>query len=78
WHFLYVAPLIFLVSLAIIVGVSLVTEPPSAQAVERYVWKKSFFSQESAELAALPWFKNYRVLSIALLILTAIFVYIWR
>lgn len=78
WHFLYVAPLIFLVSLAIIVGVSLATEPPSAQAVERYVWKKSFFSQESAELAALPWFKNYRVLSIALLILTAIFVYIWR
>jgi len=78
WNFLYVAPLIFGVSLSIIVAVSLLTAPPSAQAVERYVWKKTFFTQESAELATLPWFQNYRVLAIVLLLVTAIFVYVWR
>jgi SSS family solute:Na+ symporter len=78
WHFLYVAPIIFAVSLAIVVGVSLVTSPPRAEAVARYVWQPAFFRQETSELAGMPWFKNFRVLSIALLIVTALFVYVWR
>lgn len=78
WHFLYVAPVIFIASLLIVVGVSLVTRGPSPQAVERYVWKAAFFRAETAEMASLPWFKNYRVLSIILLIVTAVFVFIWR
>jgi solute:Na+ symporter, SSS family len=78
WNFLYVAPIIFLVSLFIVIGVSLVTAPPRAEAVERYVWKKSFFTQESAELAVLPWYQNYRKLAVLLLIVTAIFMYVWR
>jgi len=78
WHFLYVAPVIFAISLAIVVAVSLVTTPPSARAVERFVWKAAFFRAETEELDALPWFKNYRVLSIILLIFTVAFVIIWR
>lgn len=78
WHFLYVAPVIFVVSLLIVVGVSLATAAPSAQAVDRYVWRPAIFRAETEELDPLPWFKNYRVLSIILLILTAAFVVIWR
>jgi SSS family solute:Na+ symporter len=78
WHFLYIAPLIFVVSLSIVVMVSLGTTAPSKQSVDRYVWHPSLFTQETRELAGQPWFSNYRVLSVLLLLLTAIFVYVWR
>lgn len=78
WNFLYIAPLIFIVSLGIIVVVSLMTAPPSKAAVDRFVWKPSFFREESQELASQPWFKNFRVLSVLLLVTAAIFVFIWR
>ena len=78
WNFLYVAPLIFLVSLGIVAGVSLVTSPPSESVVKRFVWKPAFYHEESRELAVMPWFKNFRVLSVLLLISTAVFVYFWR
>jgi SSS family solute:Na+ symporter len=77
-HFLYVAPIIFALSLVIIVLVSRATAPPAEQKVASYVWKRSAFAEESAEIAALPWYQNYRILSGLLLIVTAIFVYIWR
>ena len=77
-HFLYVAPIIFAVSVLIIVAVSLMTEAPSPDKVAGFVWKRSVLADESAELAALPWFQNYRILSVALLIFTVIFVYVWR
>ena len=78
WNFLYVAPVVFLFSLFIITVVSLLTAPPSASVVARFVWNRDYFREESKELAGLPWFKNFRVLSALLLITTAIFVYIWR
>ena len=77
-HFLYVAPIIFVVSAVIIVLVSKITTPPSETKVANYVWKFSAFAEESAEIAALPWYQNYRVLSVLLLIVTGIFIYIWR
>jgi SSS family solute:Na+ symporter len=78
WHFLYVAPVIFVASLAVIIVVSLLTPVPKPEAIERYCWRLAFFRNESAELAGIPWFKNYRVLSVLLLAATAVFVYIWR
>ncbi len=77
-HFLYVAPLIFVLSVLIIVLVSLQTAPPEEAKVAAYVWQSSAFAEESAALAALPWYQNYRTLSLLLLVATAIFVYIWR
>ncbi len=78
WNFLYVAPMLFVVALAIIIPVSLATAAPSADVVERYVWNPSFYRNETRELAGVPWHRNFRVLSILLLILMGIFVYIWR
>jgi SSS family solute:Na+ symporter len=77
-NFLYVAPIICVVSAIIIVVVSALTAPPSDAKVANYVWKYSAFAEESAELAALPWYQNYRILSVLLLSATALFVYIWR
>ena len=78
WNFLYVAPVVFLLSLAIITVVSLLTPPPAPAVVARFVWNPAFFREESAGLAALPWFKNFRVLSALLLLAAAVFVFIWR
>ena len=77
-HFLYVAPIIFVVSLLIIGIVSVLTPPPAEKTIAAYVWKFSAFAEESAELAALPWYQNYRILSVLLLLATGFFVYIWR
>jgi SSS family solute:Na+ symporter len=78
WHFLYVAPLLFVVSLAILAVVSLATAPPSADAVARFVWRPSFFREETRELSGRPWFVNYRVLSLILLLITLTFFMIWK
>ena len=78
WNFLYVAPVVLIFSLVIIAVVSLLTAPPSAAVVQRFVWNPSFFREETKELAALPWFKNFRVLSALLLLAAAVFVFIWR
>ena len=78
WNFLYVAPLLFMVALAVIIPVSLTTASAPAEVIERFVWKPAFYREESRELAGLSWFKNFRVLSMLLLILMTVFVYIWR
>jgi len=54
--------------------VSLVTKPQSEQQIKEYTYKKEMFTKESEELKQLSWYKNYRVLSIILLIVTAIVV----
>jgi solute:Na+ symporter, SSS family len=78
WHFLYVAPLVFTASMCIVVAVSLLTPAPAPEKVNKYVWDASVFQAESQGLAGLPWFKNYRVLSIILLVAAAAFIFIWR
>lgn len=78
WNFLYVAPLVFLVSLGVIVVVSLLTAPPSAAAVERFVWKPALYREETVELTRVPWYQNFRILSAVLLVVTGLFVVIWR
>jgi SSS family solute:Na+ symporter len=78
WNFLYVVPILFAVSLALLVGVSWLTPGPSPETVARYVWTPAFFRSETGALAGVPWFRNYRVLAVLLLLVTAAFVYVWR
>ena len=78
WNFLYVAPVVFTVSLGIIFLVSLITVPPKARQVRAYVWNPQVFKDETRQLAGVPWFKNYRILAVLLLVFTAVFVFIWR
>jgi solute:Na+ symporter, SSS family len=78
WNFLYVAPLLFVVSLVILVGISFATPAPSKDVVERYVWTPAFFRNETKGLVGVPWYLNYRILALLLLVASAVFVYIWR
>lgn len=73
-HFLYLATFRFLLSVLTIYVVSLLTPAPSADKVAAYIWTKSVYDEETQELLALPWYKNYRILSICLLFLTLVFV----
>jgi SSS family solute:Na+ symporter len=69
-HFLYIAPLLFVLCAAAMIVVSLATAAPTAEKVASMTWSPQFFRDETAELAALPWYKNYRILAA---ILTAAF-----
>jgi SSS family solute:Na+ symporter len=62
-HFLYIAPILMMVcAVAMAVG-SLATTEPSAQKVDSMTWSPRFFREESAEMQAMPWYGNYRILS---------------
>lgn len=79
WHpFLYVPPVIFLAASAVLVAVSLATPAPDPSQISRFLWNRSILRDESADLAAMPWWQNYRTLSILLLAFTAAFVWVWR
>lgn len=73
-HFLYVAPLLFLVSISALIFGSLRAPAPDASKVDDYVWTMDFYRAETEELKGTPWYWNYRILSVGLLILTAVLV----
>ncbi|NNE70390.1 MAG: sodium/solute symporter [Rhodothermales bacterium] len=68
-QFLYVAPLLFLLCSFVIIVVSLQSAPPSAEAQE-LVWTPALYREDTIRLKDVPWYKNYRVLSVLLLLLT--------
>jgi SSS family solute:Na+ symporter len=76
-HFLDRAALLFLICMLVHIGVSLNSEGPNAEVIEKYTWRKSIWTEETAELADLPWYQNYRILSVILLIITVILVAWW-
>jgi SSS family solute:Na+ symporter len=76
-HFLYVGPILFGLSLATIAVGSLRGARPTPEQ-EDLVWTPAFFREESRELAGLPWWRNYRVLSVLLLAVTAGLVWVFR
>ena len=73
-HFLHRAFALFIICLVIQFVVSLFTEPANKDQVKNYVWRKELYTEETAELAELPWYKNFRIWSVFLIILTSIIV----
>jgi len=77
-HFLHLAPMLLVVCMMVLFIVSLATAPPDPRKVESMTWTRKFFDDETREMAGLPWYKNFRILSVILLTLTAIIVaYFW-
>jgi len=56
--------------------ISHLSAPPAAEKVDSMTWNKKIFKAETRELEGLPWYQNYRILSVLLLMLTA-FIVIW-
>ena len=77
-HFLLIAPILFVITTIVIIGVSLVTDPPDREAIKDYIWTRKIFDQETIELKGIAWYKNYRIQSLIILLVTAIVVYILR
>ncbi|TRX59927.1 sodium/solute symporter [Fulvivirga sp. M361] len=73
-HFLGKASLLFVSCLTVHVVVSLLSAAPLQAAVKDYTYRKEIFVAETQELKALSWYRNYRVLSIILLIVTSLVV----
>lgn len=78
WHFLYVAPVLFTLSAGIVIIVSLFGETPPEEVVARFVWRPACFTEETASLLGVAWYRNYRTVSLLLITLTLIFFFIWR
>ena len=73
-HFLMKANLLFVLSVVVHLAVSSLTSAPDPVKVKEYTYKKELFTEETEALEALPWFKNYRILALFLLFITAIVV----
>jgi len=68
-HFLYVAPILFIISLITAIIISLMSKTPTIET--DLIWTKEFYDAETRDLQDLAWYQNYRVLSVLLLSLTA-------
>lgn len=75
-HFLYIVPVLFFIACFLNVLISAFSPAPSAEKTEGMIWTRRIYTEETKELVGIPWYKNYRILSLLLLILTAIIV-IW-
>jgi SSS family solute:Na+ symporter len=72
-QYLYAAMLMFVLGLALVVGVSLATPAPPADKVEGHVWRP----QDAAVQPGRPWYQDYRWQSAALAVITLVVVVWW-
>ncbi len=77
-HFLYVAGILFLICSVSLILVSLLTPPPSKNKIKDITWSVNVYQKETLELKELPLYKNYRFQAIALMILLALILIVFR
>ncbi len=77
-QFLYFAGISFATSITFLVVISLLGRAPDPEKTEELTWDTSYWHAETEELRGTPIWKNYRFLSIVLLISTFVIVYIFR
>ena len=77
-QFLYFAGLLFLVSIVFLVVVSLLGDPPPREKTDDLTWENRYWAEETRELQGTPLWKNYRFLTIVMLVSTVVIVYIFR
>ena len=73
-HFLYIVPVLFVIAVSINLAISTLSPAPTDEKLKDMIWSKSIYQDETKDLVGLVWYKNYRILSVILLILTAIIV----
>lgn len=67
-HFLLLAPIVMIISIIFNVVVSLMTEKPESSKTDDYTWSKKIWDAETEELKGVIWYKNFRVLSLLLVL----------
>ncbi|MGD2167666.1 MAG: sodium:solute symporter [Gammaproteobacteria bacterium] len=76
-HFLYVAPIVFIVSLATLIGISLLSRAPDRAHTHDLTWSPHYFAEETRALRNVPFYKNYRYLAGMLMAAIAVSVISW-
>jgi len=77
-HFLLRTTVLFVFCLVVHIFVSLITTKSPEEKLKGMIWTPKLIKEETEELAGLPWYLNYRYLSVLLLILTVFVVgYFW-
>jgi len=77
-HFLYAAPLLFLIDVAILILASLMRPAGQPTANDELLWTRRAYADETARLRTTPLWRNYRVHALGLLALTAWLVIAFR
>ncbi len=77
-HFLILAGVFLVISAAVIVIASVLSTPPSEEQIKSFTWSREFAAEATRGLPPVPWYKNYRWQSAALLLLTAWLVWTYR
>jgi len=67
-HFLMLAPIVMVLSVLVNVIVSLSTHLPDPEKVAKNTWTVKIWKEESEELRGVVWYKNFRVLSLLLVL----------
>jgi SSS family solute:Na+ symporter len=78
FHFLYAAPILTLIDVFILVGVSIRNPAASSAKSDATMWKQDFRRSEKARLALTPLWQDYRFLAAVLSALTAGVVFVFR
>ena len=77
-HFLHRTFYLFVLCALVNVIVSRLTPPPPADKIANYTWSRRLIEEETEELADLPWYQNYRIQAVILLVVTFLLVgYFW-
>ncbi len=69
-HFLFIVPILFTFSVAVIVVVSMLTARPQPEKLKDTVFTLSDFKDETIGLRQVKWYQNYRYMSIGLIVLS--------
>jgi SSS family solute:Na+ symporter len=77
-HFLYMAPVNFALSMAIMIIVSLFTQKPPKEKTEGYTLTREFFKEESTTFKTVKWYRDFRLWAILLVIFSFTIMFLYR
>ncbi|MEC3907868.1 sodium:solute symporter [Tamlana sp. 2201CG12-4] len=77
-HFLLKVPFYFVFSVIIIIAVSLLSKADDESKIKDLIWTKKIYHEESKELIGVPFYKNFRVWSVVLIVFCFVVLYIYQ
>ncbi len=76
-QYLYASGVMFVISCALMIGISLVTRPTDPSRLKATVWSRKNWQEDRKALRGVPWYRNWIVLSALLLAVTTVIVVWW-
>jgi len=77
-HFLLKVPFYFVFSSVIIILVSLFTAPDDQEVIKDFIWTRKIYDQETLELKGVPFYKNFRFWSLALVMFCFLVLFLYQ